>query len=136
MINFRQGWRGHLWQERFSSFIMDERYLLAAARYIERNPVRAGLAEKPEEYRWSSASAHIEKEDDKLVKVKPLLELVDDWRSFLAGTVEDSEIDVIHRHERTGRPLGSEGFIEELEVKLSRVLRRQKPGPKKNRNNT
>ncbi len=136
MINFRQGWRGHLWQERFASFVMDERYLLAVARYIERNPVRAGLAEKPEEYKWSSASAHIEKEDDNLVKVKPLLELVDDWRSFLAGTVEDSEIDDIHRHERTGRPLGSEGFMEKLEVKLNRVLRRQKPGPGKNRNNT
>ena len=43
MINFRQGWRGHLWQERFASFVMDEQYLLATARYVETNPVKAGL---------------------------------------------------------------------------------------------
>ena len=42
-VNFREGWRGHLWQGRFASFVMDERYLLAAARYVEMNPVRAGL---------------------------------------------------------------------------------------------
>jgi len=37
-INFREGWRGHLWQGRFASYTMEERYLLAAARYIEMNP--------------------------------------------------------------------------------------------------
>ena len=43
MINFRQGWRKHLWQARFHSFVTDGPHLLSAARYIERNPVRAGL---------------------------------------------------------------------------------------------
>lgn len=52
MINFRQGWKGHLWQGRFASFPMDEAYLLAAARYIELNPVRAQLASAPEEWPW------------------------------------------------------------------------------------
>ena len=42
-INFREGWRGHLWQGRFSSFIMDEMYLLACMRYVELNPVRAAF---------------------------------------------------------------------------------------------
>ena len=56
-VNFREGWRGHLWQGRFSSHAMEERYLLAAVRYIELNPVRAALVRKPEEYRWSSASS-------------------------------------------------------------------------------
>ena len=46
-INSREGWRGHLWQERFRSFVMDEPHLLMAARYIEMNPVRAGLVRKP-----------------------------------------------------------------------------------------
>ena len=50
MINFREKWRGYLWQGRFASFPMDERYLLVAARYIELNPVRAGLADRPEDY--------------------------------------------------------------------------------------
>ncbi len=43
-INFREGWRGHLWQERFHSFVMDEPHLLACARYVERNPVTAATA--------------------------------------------------------------------------------------------
>ena len=55
MVNFREGWRGHLWQERFHSYPMDEHHLLAAVRYVEMNPVRAGLVQKPEDWEWSSA---------------------------------------------------------------------------------
>lgn len=129
-INFREKWRGHLWQERFASFPMDEQYLLATARYIEMNPVAAKLVQNPEDYRWSSAQAHLAGEDDALTQVSPLLELVSDWRNFLQLTPPD-KIDAIHRHERTGRPLGEEGFIEKLEIALDRGLRPQKPGPKK-----
>ena len=64
MVNFREGWRGHLWQGRFASFVLDEPYLLTAARYIELNPVRAGLIETPSRYRWSSAAAHVRGKDD------------------------------------------------------------------------
>ena len=48
-INFREGWRGHFWQERFSSFVMDEDYLLACTRYIKNNPVRAKLVGRAEQ---------------------------------------------------------------------------------------
>lgn len=135
MINFRQGWRGHLWQERFASFVMDEQYLLATARYVETNPVKAGLVKKPEQYPWSSARAHMEKRDDNLVKVMPLLELIDDWKSFLSDDVQEQKRKLFHKHERTGRPLGSEAFIEKIQTKLNRVLCKQKPGPKKTKNN-
>ena len=57
-INFRQQWRGYLWQGRFASFVMDEPYLLAAARYVERNPVRANLVADAAEWPWSSVRAH------------------------------------------------------------------------------
>jgi putative transposase len=77
-INFLKNWRGHLWQGRFASNVMDESYLIVAARYIELNPVRAGLVSQPTEYRWSSANAHRAGPDDKLAEVKPLLELVSD----------------------------------------------------------
>ena len=43
-INFRENWKGHLWQERFHSFVMDERYLLATVRYVELNPNGTYLA--------------------------------------------------------------------------------------------
>src|SRR5208282_6750 len=46
-INCREGWRGHLWQGRFASFVMDEDHLLTAARYVDLNPVRAGLVQAP-----------------------------------------------------------------------------------------
>ena len=131
-VNFREGWRGHLWQERFASFPMDETYLLAAARYVEMNPVRAGLAKRPEDYPWSSARAHMEGRDDSLVKVAPLLEIVGDWRTFLDVPATDDP-DLLRRHERTGRPLGGETFVERLEAELKRNLRPQKPGPKKQR---
>jgi putative transposase len=129
-INFRENWRGHLWQERFASFPMDERYLLATARYIEMNPVAAKLVQRPEDYPWSSAQAHLKGENDQMVKVAPLLQLVPDWVGFLKLS-PDEEVDVIHRHERTGRPLGKDGFVEKLENTLGRILRPQKPGPKK-----
>ena len=129
-INFREQWRGHLWQERFASYPMDEQYLLATARYIEMNPVAAQLVSNPEDYQWSSARAHLIGKDDSLVQVAPLLKLITDWHSFLQLTPQ-AELDQIHRHERTGRPLGNGDFIEKLETALSRILCPQKPGPKK-----
>ena len=58
-INFRERWRGHLWQERFHSFIMDEKYLLSTVRYVERNPVAARLCVNPQDWKWSSVRAHL-----------------------------------------------------------------------------
>ncbi len=130
MINFREGWRGYLWQGRFSSFVMDERYLLTAVRYIELNPVGAGLLKDPAAYPWSSARSHIDGRDDKLVSVSPLLEIVPDWKEFIGAVSESAEYEELRRHERTGRPLGDESFIERLEALLKRRLQRGKPGPK------
>jgi len=128
-INFREKWRGHLWQERFASFPMDERYLLAAVRYVEMNPVAAGMATLPVEYRWSSAAAHCSGKDDQLVKVKPMLDLVSDWKGFLTLTDEE-ELALLKKHERSGRPLGEVLFVQRLEKELERLLRPAKRGPK------
>ena len=59
-IHFRQGWRGYLWQGRFASVPMDEAHLPACARYVALNPVRAGLVARAEDWRWSSARAHLD----------------------------------------------------------------------------
>jgi putative transposase len=130
MINFRENWRGHLWQGRFASFPMDETYLLAAARYVELNPVRAQLVSNAELWPWSSARAHMDGNDDQLVKVAPLLEIAGDWRLFLAGMDKEELLKNLCKHECTGRPLGSEDFITQLESILDRSLKRGKPGPK------
>jgi putative transposase len=129
-INVREGWRGHLWQERFHSFAMDEAYLLAAARYVELNPVRAKLKRRARDWRWSSARAHLEGRDDGLVAVAPLLERVGDWRAFLTGGLAEDDLEALRRHARTGRPLGGAAFLEALEARLGRPLRPGKPGPK------
>ena len=78
-INFGHDWRGHLWQGRFASVVLDGPHLMAAVRYVEQNPVRAGICAQPWEYQWSSAVAHLERRDDELVKAAPLIVLVPDW---------------------------------------------------------
>jgi putative transposase len=69
--------------------------------------------------------------DDLLVKIAPLQQLVPDWRSFLSECVDEKEIMLLKKHERTGRPLGGQSFIVGLGKSLGRTLRRRRPGPKK-----
>lgn len=129
-VNFREGWRGYLWQGRFASVPMDETYLLACARYVELNPVRAKLARRARDWRWSSARVHLAGRDDGLVAVAPLLDLAPDWGGFLGAGLADPDREAIRAGERTGRPLGSDRFVARLEKRLGRRLARQKPGPK------
>ncbi len=131
-INFREGWRGHLWQGRFSSFIMDQNHLLACTKYIEMNPVQAGLVKRARDWPWSSAKAHIKGQDDLLVKVKPLLKMVgESWSKFLVDYPKEEEIKLLQKHERTGRPLGSQAFVKKVEHLLGRLLQPKKAGRKK-----
>jgi putative transposase len=91
------------------------------------------LVRKPHRWKWSSAAAHVNGRDDRLVTVRPLLERVGDWPAFLAAGIGDVELEAVRRHERTGRPLGSPEFVERLETILGRPLAPQKPGPKPGR---
>lgn len=130
-INRRMGWTGYLWQGRFASCPMDEAYLLATVRYIERNPVAAGLVKLPQDYRWSSAAFHLDKKrTDPVVSGSPLPEMVADWESFLGQPDKETILKDIRKAARVGRPLGSKRFVKDLEWQLNRDLERQKPGPK------
>ena len=129
-VNLREGWRGYLWQGRFASFVMDDRHLLVAARYVELNPVRARLAMRAGDWPWSSAAAHLAGRDDAVVRATPLLDRVGDWRAFLEGGVEAAALDGLRAHERTGRPLGAAPFVADLEARLGRALAPRKPGRK------
>ncbi len=131
MINFREGWRGHLWQGRFASYPMDDRYLLKAARYIELNPVRAKIIKKPENYPWSSALAHLSGTNDLLVTVKPLLLRTESWETFLGENMDEETISFLQKHERTGKPLGEKSFVRNLEKETGRRFLPKKPGPKR-----
>jgi len=110
---------------------MDEPYLLSTVRYVELNPVHANMVNHPEDYIWSSARAHIAGEDDGLVKVAPMLDRVDDWQGYLDSGLDDASIELVRKHSRTGRPLGSDAFVDRLESQSERILRPQKRGRKR-----
>ena len=130
MINKREAWKGHLWQARFGSSVMDQAYLIAAVRYVEKNPVRAGLVSKPWEYRWSSARLHMDKTDtDPLVSGDTMLrELIGDWGTYLRQDDNPQYIDVLRKEAVVSRPAGTERFIKRLEKRLGCTLLRQKTG--------
>ncbi len=133
LINFREGWRGFLWQGRFSSCPLDPTHLVAAVRYVELNPVRAGLTADPYDWPWSSARAHADGTPDSLLgEDRPLREILPGcWREFLQAELPRPLQEAIRLHSRTGRPLGSPDFLASLERQAGRPLRPGKRGPKR-----
>lgn len=133
-INFRNNWRGHLWEGRFKSCVLSEKHLYAAVRYVERNPVRAGIVRKAEDYPWSSAKAHVYKVQDRVVSDNFILEEIANWKEYLLDNSDDKNGKLFIGHVDTGRPLGDKEFIKKLEAFVGKSLRRKKPGPKKGGN--
>src|SRR5437899_1656324 len=101
---------------------MDDAHTIAAARYIELNPVRAGLVLSAAEYPWSSAPAHLRGRNDRLVRVAPLIERVGDWRAFLGERTEPEMLEILRRHAVSGMPLGDDAFVRRVEGALGREL--------------
>lgn len=92
MKNFREGVRGYLFQGRFNSCVLDENHLIAAGRYVERNPVAARMTKTPCEHKWSSARYHcLLVEDDPMVRERKLPEMVDNWAEYITATDEKIE---------------------------------------------
>lgn len=130
-INARNHWTGHLWQGRFGSVAMDEDHLFAALRYVSFNPVRARLVQRAEDWPWSSVRAHLAAKDDGLVTVAPVLERTGPFAAFLDQPFDaERDFTPLRRSETSGRPVGSEAWIENLESELTRTLRPRRRGPK------
>lgn len=128
MKNFAQKVRGYLFQGRFNSSVLDENHLLAAVRYVELNPVQAGIVAQAWEYPWSSAGFHTGKaESDPLVKDRSLSGLISDWEGFLAGGMT-GDIDRLRMATLTGRPAGDDIFIAKVENITGRDLSKGAPG--------
>lgn len=125
-INRRRRWSGHLWQGRFFSSPLDEDYMWAAICYVERNPVRARIVRKAENYRWSSAAPHCGLRSDDVLSTKPLwvrtLSDVRGWSAWLAEGDEDGELTELRRNIDKGLPCGNARFISKLEKLTNRVL--------------
>ncbi len=124
-FNRRQGHSGQVWQNRFYSCPLDEIHYWAATRYLERNPVRAGLVREAWLYPWSSAWAHLTGVDQ-----TDLLDLYhwsnanirNEWRTMLKSPEDEGVIAKIRCSSQSGRPLGSDSFISKLEKELNRQL--------------
>jgi putative transposase len=128
-VNGRQGWTEHLWANRFYSTPMDERRLWVAVRYVELNPVRAGLVRNPTDFPWSSARAHSGKTKDRLLAAeRPFPGAVDDWNAWLLEGVEDPQFEAIRQNTSTGRPSGSADFVHDLERRIGRGVRARPHG--------
>jgi putative transposase len=133
-LNLGRRETGHLWQNRFYSCVLDELHRWEALRYVELNPVRAGLVHRPEHWPWSSARAHLRGDETGLVDIRewrqrwsPLA-----WNEALDhGIGEASLLERIRQATRTGRPAGGEDFVRQLETISGRVLRPQRRGPKR-----
>ena len=130
MINFREEWKGYLWQGRYKSYVMNEGYLYQAIRYIERNPVRAKVVRYAEEYQWSSARAHVFRERNSVLSERMNYIDFTEWQEYLREPDNGTDRELFKKHESTGRPIGDDAFIIKVETSLNRVIRKQKPGPK------
>jgi putative transposase len=122
---------GHLWGERYFSSVLDEAYLWNAIRYVEQNPVRAGLVERAEDYEWSSAAAHCGLRRDSLLSEDcPLLPAISDWSSWLRDEVPPEQISFLREKTHSGRPCGNDDFVRSVGSQLGRTIQLAKPGPK------
>jgi putative transposase len=130
--------KGHLWQGRFYSCVLEHKHLYSAVRYVENNPVRAGLVKHPWQWKWSSALFHtVEKKKMKieieLADMSEILSFKDtSWKEYISGKEDPIVIDKIRKCTMLGRPFGSSDFIKTLSDKIGRSLTaREKGRPKK-----
>ena len=144
-INFREGWRGFLFQGRFSSYPMDDAHLMAAVRYVEQNPVAADMVAQAQDWPWSSARSHLagrRAKGDPLTDVAALAAHVPNWRAMLrrglaaggADAAGEAVLEAIEARLRTGRLLGTEEWIARQEEALARKLAPAQRGPKRKTN--
>jgi len=129
-FNQRHGRIGTLWQGRFKSSLVDsDAYVLRVIRYIELNPVRAAMVERPEHYRWSSVHTHLGMAQDPLHTPHPVyLALANDrqeralaYRTWLHASLAPDELARIRAHMAQEKALGNPGFQSMVEKALNRT---------------
>jgi putative transposase len=127
---------GRLWESRYHSCVVDkDSYLWSVARYIETNPVRAGMVKKAEDYAYSSAQAHVIGKEDNILNEELIAETQrKEYRAFIREKGTEKDRDLIRYHTKTGKPLGDEAFMKRMEKRTGRDLALRPRGrPRKNR---
>lgn len=116
---------GHLWQGRYGSSAMDVNHFLNAIRYVELNPVHAGLVARAEEFAWSSAAAHCGRRFDPVLEPahrSSLLSGIANWSRWLAEGIPEDFPGHLQDCVRRNLPCGSEEFVAGLEKSARRDL--------------
>lgn len=126
-LNRMKSWKGHVWQGRYFASVLDEQHCWAAIRYVERNPVRAGLVRRAERYLWSSASAHCGLSKDPVLTIesgwRKRMEGIGDWCAWLREGEDAQMLDTLRKNSSKDLPCGSDEFIDKLEQASGRRLR-------------
>ena len=136
-VNRAYGRTGTLWEGRYRSCIAESaRYVLACYRYIELNPVRAGIVNEPGNYAWSSHRANADGEDDRLTTPHPeFLALGSEhglrrqaYGRLFHDALEPSLVQAIREATRGDYPLGSAAFIRGIQLPPGRKIERGQAG--------
>ncbi|MES9902063.1 MAG: transposase [Sedimenticola sp.] len=142
-INQKYGKSGSLWEGRYkASLVQEETYLLSCMRYIELNPVRAGMVKSPAHYRWSSYRANAQGKENELIKKHRLYQKLDKnafgrqtaYKALFKAYIDLSIHDDIRSAWQTGTPLGNDLFKEKVESTLKQKVgqaRRGRPNKQK-----
>ncbi len=137
LANLRWGRTGTLFEGRFRSSLVDsEAYLLTCMRYIELNPVRAGMASHPAQYPWSSYRLNASGEPSRPIVAHAVFQQLgesagtrgDRYRSLVAAGISDDDLQRIRTSARTCRALGNEAFCADLLARLGRPVAPARPG--------
>ncbi len=109
-INKIQKTSGHIFENRYHSCPLDHNHFINTLKYVERNPVRAGIVDHPSDYEWSSARMHLGIEDQwGLIDQDEWKDLMDatgiDWEKWISNPVEDEIIESIRKHTTSGKHL-------------------------------
>jgi putative transposase len=109
---------GHVWQGRFKAFpIQQDRHYLSVLRYVEGNPLRAGLATRAEEWVWSSLHALTNRRDQPFLADGPI-ERPDNWLNIVNQRRPQTELRVIHNCVKRGSPFGDPLWARKIAINL------------------
>ena len=129
-INRAHEMSGHLFQGRFASYAMDDAHLMVAVRYVEMNPVKAGLVKRAEDWRWSSARAHVSGVEDGLTDREALGRHVANWGAMLTDGLEAADRDeAVEAALRSGRPAGAQAWRDALAERHGLADRKKRGRP-------
>lgn len=128
---------GSLWEGRYkSSLIQDDAYLLACCRYVELNPLRAGMVDDPADYRWSSCPARFGRTTQAWLDLDPFYlnmghseaERAENYAAWLKETVPEQELQRIREAVQRGQLMASGTFAQELSEKLGAAFATKRTG--------